>query len=226
MNPQQYETKIHSLSTDLELMAYITSHDLRDPLRQAIINCEEIKKTAPSELLNETISSINEVIARIALLREYSYLANFDKEFESVDCNAVLQEALENLKDKISKYRVVITADNLPVVAGYQPHLLKLFTNLLDNAIKFNGTKINISCEEQQEFFQFKITDNGMGLEEVYRELVFALFQRLTLEIKDGSYGAGLAFCKKIVKNHQGKIWYKSDGENGTSFYFTLLKHQ
>jgi signal transduction histidine kinase len=223
MKIQEYETKINGLSRDLELIAHITSHDLRDPLRQAIINCEELKQhTKSSELLDETIASINEVISRIALLREYSYLANFDKELQPVDCNSILQDALE----EISKNNVEITYDKLPIVQGYQPYLLKLFINLLNNAIKFNSSKINISSEDKGAFFQFKIADNGIGLDEVYRELVFALFQRLNPEIKDGSFGAGLAFCKKIVENHKGKIWFESDGENGTNFYFTLPKLQ
>ncbi|MCE3232144.1 MAG: multi-sensor signal transduction histidine kinase [Rickettsiaceae bacterium] len=226
---QECETKLKNLSADLELMAHITSHDLRDPLRQAIINCSELEKvindTSSAKLLEDTKESINDVLARIALLREYSYMANFNQELKPVNCNAIIQKSLEALSAKTAEAK--ITCSTLPTVNAYEPHLMKLFTHLIDNALKFKSeepVKISISCEESDDCWQFCIADNGIGIDHVYRHLVFALFQRLDPEIKDGSFGAGLAFAKKIVENNHGEIWFELNQPNGTKFYFTLPK--
>lgn len=228
MQQSELEAKLKDLSAEFELFAHITSHDLRDPLRQAVINCDELQKeNSNNNLIAETKDAINEVISRIALLREYSYLANSDKEFKDVDCNKSLQDALEKLRDKIASSNAEITCDKLPVIKGHEPYITRLFTELIDNAIKFRGAdkpKIHIGVTENADNYEFSISDNGIGLEEVYRELVFALFQRLDPETKDGSFGAGLAFCKKIATLHHGRIWFKSDGENGTVFYFSVSK--
>jgi light-regulated signal transduction histidine kinase (bacteriophytochrome) len=224
-----YEEKIKALLTDFELFAHITSHDLRDPLRQAIINCEEMKKAAAApQLLNDTIHSVTEVIDRIALLREYSYLVSFNQELQAIDCNLIMQNAIAELKDKINDNNAQVNYSNMPTIKAYEPHILKVFTCLLDNSIRFKSEKqpeITISCFDNNDHFEFKFSDNGIGIDEVYRHLVFSLFQRLDPEAKDGGFGAGLAFCKKIIENHHGKIWFKSDGENGSDFFFTVPKN-
>ncbi len=220
-------TQVDILSKDFEMFAHITSHDLRDPLRQAVINCEEMKGNPSSHSLDEIISPINEVIDKIAKLREYSYIANYSKEFESINCNEVLKEITGKLSDKIELENATISSMPLPVIKGAPDQIRTLFFNLLDNAIKFrskNNPIVTIKAIDNKTEWEFQVTDNGIGLEEVYRDLVFSLFQRLTPEVKDGSLGAGLSFCKKIAENHGGKIWFKSDGENGSSFFFTIKK--
>jgi light-regulated signal transduction histidine kinase (bacteriophytochrome) len=219
---------ITSLKKEFELFAHTTSHDLRDPLRLAIQYCDDIKHERSPDLPDRIIKNLTEVLARIDLLREYSYLVTFDKALKDVDCNILLQQSLEKLNGKVTENKAEITYGKLPKIKAYEPDIIKVLTNLIDNAIKFRKSstnpKINIACNDKDNFFEFKISDNGIGIDKVYRDLVFAIFQRLTPEVNDGSYGAGLAFCKKIVENHGGKIWFESDGENGTSFYFTLPK--
>ncbi len=222
------EVKLDSLIKDFELFAHIASHDLRDPLRQALYNLDDLKKNKGdnAELIEGAQDCINEVLSKIALLREYSHLINCKKEFEKVDLNEVLAAVLGDLREKINASNAEINYKKLPVIIGNEGHLVMLFKELVDNSIKFKGddvTKIDVSCEQHDGVYKFIIKDNGVGIEEFYRELIFGLFQRLNPEIKDGSYGVGLAFARKIVENHGGKIWFDTgENEDGVRFHFIL----
>ncbi len=225
-----YEEQLRKLAGDFEFFAHVTSHDLRDPLRQARIYTDELLSETQDKTHSNKIIKINEqidlVLKKIALLREYSYLYQNKKEYESINLEALLQEILEEKKWTYNSAKIKIT--ELPIIQGNTTHIKKLFSALLDNAIKFKSDKqleIEISAKEENNFWLFAIKDNGIGLDTLYRELVFILFQRLDSEKNDGSYGAGLAFARKIVENHGGKIWYESDGESGTTFYFTIPKN-
>lgn len=229
MSDQEYLDKIKLLSEDLELIAHITSHTLRDPIRQAQIDCEALAKTTQEEATRNGLDIINQqlenVLQHIKILREYSYLANFDKPLVAVDGNAVLQGALAALAEVIAAKHAVVKADSLPMLLGYQEHLVLLFKNIIHNAVVFNESpqpQVIIACKDAGTHWRITFTDNGIGLPEVYRKLVFALFQGLHAE--EGYRGAGLAFCKKIVENHGGSIGYTSDGKSGTCFFVELRK--
>ncbi len=225
------ETKLKSLSDDFELFAHITSHDLRDPLRQVIIYFDELKNAGIDKSVSEKIensrSCINEVLQKVGLLREYSYIANSKAEHKKTDFNSSLKEAMKNLDAKIKKYKAEITSEKLPSLDVDNGEIVKLLSCLIDNSLKFRSKKspkIKISAKKLDKAWQFDIQDNGIGIDEVYRNFVFALFQRINPENKEEGFGAGLSFCKKIVENHGGDIWFSSDGENGTCFHFTIAE--
>jgi len=226
--------KLDDILYEYEMMAHTMSHDLRDPLRQAIIDCDEMhEKDLDEESLSKTsqiMENINEVIMKIAALREYSYLVNQKKfEISTIDCNNIIKEIQDDLKDDIEKHNVLISYKDLPEIKGNKEQIKTLFKNLIDNSIKFKSSEtpdIDIKFEDKGDLWEFEFKDNGIGIEKVYREIVFAIFQRLTPEIKDGSMGIGLPFCKRIAKNHGGDVWYKSTNGKGTSFFVTLAKDQ
>lgn len=118
-----------------------------------------------------------------------------------------------------------ITNDPLPVVKGDETQLVRLFQNLVDNAIKFRGVdapEIHISCTPQNGSYLFSIRDNGIGIDPRYFDRIFIIFQRLHGTDQYPGTGIGLAMCKKIVDRHRGKIWIESEPGKGTTFYFTL----
>lgn len=222
---QKFEEKIRKLAAEFEFFAHITSHDLRDPLRQARIYSDELLPTlAPDALkkLNSINTLIDEVLKKIAILRDYSYVANNKEKLIEIDLNKIVGEIISGIKD------VKISSENLPTINGNKHHIQRLFRYLIDNAIRFGKKskvpEIKISCTDEEKFWHFCIIDNGIGLDRVYRELVFVLFQKLDTSEENSHYGEGLAFAKKIVENHGGKIWYESDGESGTIFHFTIKK--
>jgi len=224
-----FESRLKKLAADFDFFAHVTSHDLRDPLRQARIYSDELihnlqgEDKKKLELIN---SSIDQILDKIAILRDYSYVTNDKSIHAPVDINNSVNEALQELDSKIKAAAAQIRISPLPTLNGNKTHLKRLFLFLIDNAIKFRslnvGLKISISAVEENDLWHFMIMDNGIGLDKVYRELVFVLFQKIDTEAKDDCYGTGLAFAKKIVENHGGEIWYESDGESGTIFHFTL----
>ncbi len=103
-----------------------------------------------------------------------------------------------------------------------------LLQNLIQNAIKFsykNRTPvINIEAKDIDTHFLFSIMDNGIGIDTKYFDRIFHIFQQLDTEEVSNGYGIGLAYCKKIVNIHGGKIWVESKLNEGSTFYFTIIK--
>ena len=120
----------------------------------------------------------------------------------------------------------ITVAAELPVISGARGELVRLFQNLVGNALKYRQPNrrpvIAISCQRYEGGWQFAIADNGIGIAPEYFDRIFAIFQRLhTRDTYDGT-GIGLAICKKIVEHHGGRIWVESVPGEGSTFFFTL----
>jgi light-regulated signal transduction histidine kinase (bacteriophytochrome) len=106
--------------------------------------------------------------------------------------------------------------------------MIQLFQNLISNALKFipNDKKpiIKIKVKDENDFYEFQIQDNGIGIQKEYLEKIFLVFKRLHSKEQYEGTGIGLATCKKIIDNVNGKIWVESDYGNGTTFFFTIPK--
>ncbi|MFN7039230.1 MAG: sensor histidine kinase [Alphaproteobacteria bacterium] len=228
-------SKIERITSDMELFSYILSHDLKKPLRVLMNNSKELQEINKSisnnvidELSNEIIDASLEMQDIVHILLEYIRLEVHFTNFKKIDCNEILEITLNELADLIEKNNAIIEYDVLPKVLGHKKQLIIVFKNLIENAIKFRredeAPKIKISCKEHNGIVEFTVSDNGIGIEEEYFEMIFLLFQRLhTIEEYPGR-GGGLAICKKIVENHGGKISVKSVINKGSSFIFTLCK--
>ena len=147
------------------------------------------------------------------------------EEFEMVD---LIKDIETDLEVYIAERGAKIQCNNLPKMQGHRVWIQQLYTNFINNAIKFNNSpvpEIEIGCEEHYDFYQFHIRDNGIGIEEKDYNKIFNLFQRLHTEEDYPGTGAGLTICKKIVESYGGKIWVESKVGVGTTFYFTLPKN-
>ena len=144
-----------------------------------------------------------------------------------IDCNKLLQEVLKDLNLDIQESGAKINSEKLPVINGYV-YLKSLFQNLLSNAIKFRKNDIhpiiNITVQDKNTEWLFGIKDNGIGIEKNYYDRIFVIFQRLHTRVEYPGTGMGLAYCKKIVELHKGKIWVESEFGKGSTFYFTIPK--
>lgn len=219
---------------ELEQFAYIASHDLQEPLR-TVSNYIEIFKEDYGETLDATamgyLDSVDRAMKRMSTLSkallDFSRLGK-NTEIVSVDCNQIVADVLSDLENVIQKTATAVTYNDMPVLKGYEVELRQLFQNLISNAIKFRNAevkpKIHIHASETATHWQFKITDNGIGIESKYFERIFQIFQRLHTKEKYEGSGIGLANCKKIVELHKGAITLESELNKGSTFIFTISK--
>jgi len=137
----------------------------------------------------------------------------------------VLGRAVANLYTKIQESGALIIKDELPFAYGDETQLVRVFQNLLDNAIKFKGVnapRITVSSRTVNHELQILISDNGIGIDSIYKDRIFVIFQRLHNKTEYPGTGIGLAICKKIIERHNGKIWFESEPGHGTTFIFSL----
>ena len=137
-----------------------------------------------------------------------------------------LQWALLNLDRSIHEYKATVTHDDLPEVIANESQMTQLFQNLLSNSLKYKSSLpplIHVAAEDSGDEWLVSVRDNGVGIKPEYANHVFGVFKRLHGRDVPGT-GIGLAICRKIVENHGGRIWVKSDGKNGSDFRFTIPK--
>lgn len=219
---------------ELERFTSIASHDLQEPLRTIGNMTELISKRYSTNfdeqgkiILDYVSSATLRMTSLIKGLLEFSRIGN-KREINSVDCQELVKIILLDFNSAIQASKGSVKIKSLPTIMGNAIELRMLFQNLIGNGLKFikDGVtpELEISAIEYHTHVEFCVKDNGIGIAEEDFEKIFLIFQRLhPTELYTGS-GLGLAYCRKIVELHGGKIWVNSTRDLGSSFYFTLLK--
>lgn len=217
---------------ELEQFSYIASHDLKSPLRNIASYAQLLSRRYKGQLDEQADEFINFIVKGakhmdeiIRDLLEYSKSAR-ENDFVQTDLNNTLEVVQFNLQQEITENNARIQTQQLPRLYINKSAVSQLFQNLIGNAIKFKGKEapvISISCEPRNKEWLFKVTDNGVGMDESFQEKAFLPFQRINNLDRPGT-GMGLAICKKVVKMHNGDIWYESKRGEGTTFNFTLAQ--
>jgi signal transduction histidine kinase len=235
---QQLETKNNELqlkNRELEQFAYVTSHDLQEPLRTISSFVDQFQKTYKEGLderghkfLHYIVQATDRMRTLIKDLLDYSRIGR-KKELAPVDCNEIVNIVLADLDSAIKESGAEIKAARLPVINGYTTELKQLFQNLIINAIKFRKKEtqpeIQIVSHSIGDGYEFIIKDNGIGIPEEHSERIFVIFQRLHTRTEYDGSGIGLSHCKKIVELHGGKIWVQSKLGEGSIFHFTIQQN-
>jgi PAS domain S-box-containing protein len=220
-------------SAELEQFAYVSSHDLRQPLR-SLMNYPQKLARDYGHLLDErgldylrkTIHGAERMRRLIDDLLQYSRVIRRDRVFEPVRCQDIFETACINLQADIDQSQATVTGTDLPVVLGSASHMVILFQNLIGNAIKFRAPgqvpQVVVAASRQGEDWLFTVRDNGIGIEARYLERIFGLGERLHAESKYPGSGFGLAICQKIVTSHGGRMWAESELGKGSTFCLTL----
>ena len=233
--------QLEKSNAELEQFAYITSHDLQEPLRKIRTFASRMESSLGDSTDATVINFLHKIMAsaeRMSILirdlLNYSRLTKEEKRMMPVNLNEVLNDVLSDLEVMVSQKHAVLKVDDLPVVKGIPLQLNQLFFNLVGNSLKFAkqgvAPVIHIKVNRVEEdkatqlglkgnyYHEITFSDNGIGFDAKYKEQIFEIFQRLHSREKFAGTGIGLALSKRVVENHQGTITAESEDGKGATF--------
>jgi len=231
---------------ELDAFAYVASHDLKEPLRGIQRYAHQLLDGAQNlDLENrQRVENLVRLTERMDTLLDsllhFSRVGRTNLDFDAVDLNEILEEALEMVGVRRQENTCdIVLPRPLPVIDCDAVRVREIFSNLLSNAIKYNrhacprvelgyfapdddGRPINAPDQADGQII-FYVRDDGIGIEQRHFEQIFRMFKRLhAREGFGGGVGAGLTVVKKVVHRHGGSIWLDSTVSVGSTFYFTL----
>ncbi|MBS1585826.1 MAG: GAF domain-containing protein [Bacteroidetes bacterium] len=237
--------QLQEANTELENINWISSHDLKEPLRKIQMFASKLLDREQERLsesgilsLQKVNKSANKMQQLISDITAYNKVRHLHEQFETIELGHVLEEVKDELKDEIAEHSATISYDELPQVKGIPLLLRQLFLNLIRNSLKFSRPgippEVNIrwatdasEAAHGDGFNRIIISDNGIGFDNSFAESIFKVFTRLHgISQYEGS-GIGLALCRKIMQNHKGYIQASGTPGEGASFslYFPAVKN-
>jgi PAS domain S-box-containing protein len=218
---------------ELQQFAYVSSHDLQEPLRMVASYTQLLAKrykgrldSDADEFIAFAVDGCNRMQGLIQDLLAYSRTGTNGKALREISGDDALKEALTNLRTAIGESGAVVTHDSLPSITTDDTQLTQVFQNLVGNAIKYRSTEVPLvhvsATKNGGHEWIFSVRDNGLGIDPQYFEKIFVLFQRLHGRAEFAGTGIGLAICKKIVERLGGRIWVESQPGKGSTFRFAL----
>jgi signal transduction histidine kinase len=232
---EQLANKVEELARsncDLEQFAYVASHDLQEPLRMVAAYTQLLSEryqgkldSAADRYIGYAVEGATRMQGLLEDLLAFSRVGRNGVTPAPTDVNSAINEVLKNLDLVLKEHGVTVTCHPLPTVMADRFQLVQLFQNLLGNAIKFRAKRnscVTISAEEKGHEWLFSVMDNGIGIAEEHKDLVFKIFQRLHTRVEYPGNGVGLAICKKVVEHNGGRIWVESELGQGSNFRFTF----
>ncbi|MBW4663863.1 MAG: PAS domain S-box protein [Chroococcus sp. CMT-3BRIN-NPC107] len=228
----QTNTALEKRNQELDQFAYVTSHDLKAPLR-AIANLSQWIEEDISDLLTDDTrrqmdllrGRVHRMEALINGLLQFSRSGRITADKSSVSVTSLLAEIVDSIASPPA-FTVEI-APNMPTLVTERLSLEQVFSNLISNAIKHHPRpdgKVQVSCQDLGTSYEFAVADDGKGIAPEYHEKIFGIFQTLEARDRNENTGIGLAIVKKIVENYGGKIKIESTEGKGAKFSFTWNK--
>jgi signal transduction histidine kinase/CHASE3 domain sensor protein len=245
---EENNKELKYINTELESFNNIVSHDLQEPLRKIqmfISRLEEKEFDVLSQQGRDYFSKVRVAANRMQTLLidlvDYSRTVKGDKVFVETDLNKIIAETLLDLSINVEEKNAVIQIGKLPTIKAIPFQIKQLFINLVSNSLNYSQEtqipKISITSEiiteeeaseykiiNKEDYYKIVVADNGIGFKQEYAEKIFLLFKRLETDPKYSGTGLGLAICSRIVDNHNGFIWAKSQPNEGAKFSIFLPK--
>jgi signal transduction histidine kinase len=249
---KELEVKINAINTynsELQQIAFATSHDLQEPLRRIQTFSDRLTSRYGQELSEEgkmIVSRIDYSARRMQGLIEdlmnFTNLVRNGEEIAEVNADELLNEVMQALQEKIEEKGAVIHLGQMPVITGYRQQLFLMFKSLLDNSIKFSKPgvppvvtiqwvktddgEIDIleKAPGKREFIRISVRDNGIGFNSEFSQKMFLIFQRLHSGNEFEGKGVGLAIVERVMTNHNGYVRAYGEPNQGAEFnlYFPV----
>lgn len=232
---QQKTRELERSNAELEQFAYVTSHDLRQPLRMINGYVQMLERRLAEKLDNETREMMHFVTdgakrmdQMLISLLDYSRVGRKGEPLALMNSRDAVDEALHFLEPAIHEAQAhVRVSGDWPRVMVSRNEFTRLWQNLIGNAIKYRvahrAPHIDITVAPGDKGWFFCVADNGIGIDPAQFDRLFKVFQRLHARGQYEGYGIGLAVARKVVERHGGRIWVESDGAGlGCRFCFTL----
>jgi signal transduction histidine kinase len=238
---------------ELETIVYIASHDLRSPLvniqgfsRELTHACEALRAKLASgsneadrvevkRLLNEDIpesleyiqAGVAKIDTLLAGFLRYSRLGRAAMKMDRLEMNSMLNGIVQAMEFQIQQAGATVTIQQLPACIGDATLISQVFSNLLENAIKYRSAKrpceVSVSGKVEGKSVVYEVRDNGIGIAPQHQEKVFEIFHRLHPDDTEGE-GLGLTITQRIMERHGGKVWVESSPGQGAAFFVSLSK--
>ena len=225
---RQAQKQIEQANADFEEFVSIAAHNLRESLRDVAANSQLMSETYAGRLdadadlwlrrIQQGVASMQSLLTDIV---EYAVDDTVDRQPLRTDMEAVLVLSMDQ---QLKKSGATVTHDPLPAVMGDSEILTKVLKHLIGNAVKYSGSphpRVHVSFRQENLEWVFSVKDNGPGIDPAFHDRIFGVFKRLHGTEYPGT-GLGLAFCKKAIERHGGRIWVESTPGEGSTFYFTL----
>ena len=217
---------------ELELFAYIASHDLQEPLRVISSYVQLLSQRYAGSLderadkyIRYAVDGARRMQDLINGLLEYSRAGTREVALEPVDLGEIMESVRTDLSHYITGAAATVDVGDLPVVMADRTQLRQLLQNLIGNAVKFRGEAapvVRVTARETPAGWAVSVADNGIGIDPRFADRVFQVFQRLNPVERYPGTGIGLAVCRRIVERHGGTLTLESVPDKGSTFTFTL----
>lgn len=232
---QRAQIELARSNADLDQFAAMASHDLQEPLRMigSYLTLLERRmgeglEAATRGYIAQAVDGAKRMQRLIQHLLEFARIGREPMRFESIDSLTPFAEAVQNLVAQIDERRAQVTHGDLPTVLTHRDHLLRLFQNMIANALKYGrpgvAPRVHVSARASADGkeWTFIVADNGLGIAAEDQERIFAIFERVDGSAGQPGSGLGLAICRRIIDRHGGRLWVESEVGVGSRFLFTL----
>jgi PAS domain S-box-containing protein len=224
---------LEARNRELDQFAYVTSHDLKAPLRGIANLAQWVEEDLGDAVTDQARQHLDLLRGRVNRMEglidgilQYSRVGRAAGTVERVE----VAELLDNVVDLLAPPETAsITIEpGMPVLFSERLPLQQVFQNLIGNALKHGGNDVcvTVSCRERGNTYEFAVADDGPGIPPQYHERIFGIFQTLASRDKVEGSGLGLALIKKIVEHHNGRVWLESVPGAGATFFFSWPKER
>ena len=238
--------KLKNANAELESFAYVSSHDLQEPLRKIQIYASRILEQEQENLSLKGKRYFDKITVAASRMRTliddlltFSQTQDDPSKFKPTDLNEILNQVLENLSSQIENTSAKVSNSGLPIIRAVPFQMRQVFSNLIGNALKFSKIDISpiieitadiaktselrgLGLNAKKRFYKIRVKDNGIGFDNELADQIFEVFKRLHGKGVYEGTGIGLSIVKKITINHEGAILAKSCKDQGATFTLFL----